>query len=282
MPIVTEETSPWPRVPTVIRATRIRSASPSHPPLRTQSSPPSGALEDGTAALPLPLQGSPGGGGDRPRPRASIRRTSSSHPGAQLLSRCNAMPYPGRVREPVSMAQGPVACSDRDLGLVGAVGRRGAWLEVVQAGRSSRSIERPDPPSARLPVVDGRRRGQACRLAGRGGLPGRVGRGAAAGSAAGPVPRWPAGATGTQPHRAGAGRRGRRPSSSTAPRRSDGWQRQDRRSPGWWSWSTIGSMHWPRTEVAPICRTHERLRAVSSRRSSRATHQTALPSSVPR
>jgi aminoglycoside phosphotransferase (APT) family kinase protein len=34
--------------------------------------------------------------------------------------------------------------------------------------------------------------------------------------------------------------------------------------------------------VAPICWTHERLRAASPRRSSRATHQTALPSSVPR
>jgi transposase len=37
----------------------------------------------------------------------------------------------------------------------------------------------------------------------------------------------------------------------------------------------------PRAGVAPICWTHERLRAVGPRRSSRATHQTALPSSVP-
>ena len=34
--------------------------------------------------------------------------------------------------------------------------------------------------------------------------------------------------------------------------------------------------------VAPIWWIHERLRAASPRRSSRATHQTALPSSVPR
>jgi hypothetical protein len=35
-------------------------------------------------------------------------------------------------------------------------------------------------------------------------------------------------------------------------------------------------------DVAPIWWTHERLRAASPRRSSRATYQTALPSSVPR
>jgi hypothetical protein len=34
--------------------------------------------------------------------------------------------------------------------------------------------------------------------------------------------------------------------------------------------------------VAPIWWTHERLRAASPRRSSRATYQTALPGSVPR
>jgi hypothetical protein len=38
----------------------------------------------------------------------------------------------------------------------------------------------------------------------------------------------------------------------------------------------------PELGVAPIWWTQERLRAASPRRSSRATHQTALPSSVPR